>query len=226
MVKRLALRPTRSSTLAATRRCGGLEISTMWRVAGSASSRSMAAKVESAPTSPLRSRLPTPMACEMPLPACAIRQLTSCRPVPDAPIRPISPRGTRLAKARGTPPMMAVPQSGPITRRPSACAFALQGDFLRQGDVVAKNHHVEAAAQGLARFVGGVDTRHRDQGKAGGRLLAQARCASCAVPCCRRLAPALRCRSRAAQAACKRLLGRLRRSGAHRQDQIVGARRP
>ena len=30
---------------------------------------------------------------------------------------PMSPRGTTLAKPRGTPPMIAVPQSGPITKR-------------------------------------------------------------------------------------------------------------
>ena len=46
--------------------------------------------------------------------------------MPEAPIRPMSPRGTALAKATGTPPMIAVPQSGPMTRRPFALPMVLR----------------------------------------------------------------------------------------------------
>ena len=109
----------------------------------------MAAKVDSAPTSRSRSRLPTPIACEMPSPACAIRQVTSCVPVPEAPMTPMSPRGTRLAKASGVPPMMAVPQSGPMHQAAQRLAFALQRHLLGQGHVVAEDHHVEAARSAL-----------------------------------------------------------------------------
>lgn len=80
----------------------------------------MAMSVVVPPTRSCRSRPPTPIACEMPRPACAIRHVTSCVPVPEAPTTPMSPRGTRLAKANGTPLRIAVPQSGPMTSRPSA----------------------------------------------------------------------------------------------------------
>ena len=44
-------------------------------------------------------------------------------PVPDAPMMPTSPSGTLLAKASGTPFIIAVPQSGPIRKRPSSLAY-------------------------------------------------------------------------------------------------------
>ena len=47
--------------------------------------------------------------------------MTSCSPVPDAPTSPIAPERTTLAKPSGTPRMIAVPQSGPITSRPLRC---------------------------------------------------------------------------------------------------------
>ena len=113
---------TRSSTAFATSAAGGFDTMTMCLVAGSASSRSIAIRVVMPPTSFLRSRPPVPIACDMPRPARAIRQEISWMPVPDAPTMPMSPRGTTLANARGTPPMIAVPQSGPMTRRPSVRA--------------------------------------------------------------------------------------------------------
>ena len=50
--------------------------------------------------------------------AAWMRTVTSCMPVPDAPTTPIAPRRTAFAKPSGTPAMIAVPQSGPMTRRP------------------------------------------------------------------------------------------------------------
>ena len=46
-----------------------------------------------------------------------MRHDTSWSPVPEAPTRPMRPRRTALAKPRGTPSRMAVPQSGPMTKR-------------------------------------------------------------------------------------------------------------
>ena len=51
--------------------------------------------------------------------------VTSCIPVPAAPTTPIGPRRTALAKPSGLPLMIAVPQSGPISRRPRASASRL-----------------------------------------------------------------------------------------------------
>ena len=51
---------------------------------------------------------------------------------------PMSPRGTRLANASGVPPMMAVPQSGPITRRPSALASRLRATSSSSGTLSLK----------------------------------------------------------------------------------------
>ena len=95
-------------------------------VAISLSSQSSAVKVLIAPTASVRSRPPTPIACEIPSPAWAIRQDTSCIPVPEAPTIAISPRGTTLAKASGTPSIIAVPQSGPITTSPRSRASRLR----------------------------------------------------------------------------------------------------
>ena len=82
------------------------------------------------PTSSFTSRPPVPMACEMPEPSFEMMQVTSCRPVPAAATTPMRPRGTTLAKASGTPLMMAVPQSGPMTSRPF-----LRANFLRATSV-------------------------------------------------------------------------------------------
>ena len=105
---------------------GGFEISTTRRVARSRSSASIAVSVIAPPTAAPRSRPPTPIPWLIPPPARAIRQATSCSPVPEAAIRPISPRGTALAKPIGAPAITAVPQSGPIIRRPfwRASAFS------------------------------------------------------------------------------------------------------
>ena len=97
---------------------GGFETITITRVPGSRASRSRPASSVVPPISSYTSRLPVPMACETPSPSAWMRQVTSCMPVPDAPTMPIAPRRTAFAKPSGTPPMIAVPQSGPITSRP------------------------------------------------------------------------------------------------------------
>ena len=107
-----------SSTRAATDAAGGFEIRTMTAVPGSAARRSRPASIIVPPTRSSRSRPPTPIACETPAPNRSMRQLTCWRPVPDAATRPIEPRRTTLAKPSGIPSRIAVPQSGPITKRP------------------------------------------------------------------------------------------------------------
>ena len=62
------------------------------------------------------------MPCDTPRPERASSVETSCNPVPDAETMPMSPRGTALAKAIGTPAISAVPQSGPISSRPRSMA--------------------------------------------------------------------------------------------------------
>ena len=94
----------------------------MRSVASSRSRASIAESVIAPPTAAPRSRPPTPIPCLIPPPARAIRQATSCSPVPEAAIRPISPRGTSFAKPIGAPATIAVPQSGPIIRSPRSPA--------------------------------------------------------------------------------------------------------
>ena len=111
-------------TTSATASDGGLEMSTMTSVPGSAESRASPSSIIEPPTRSCRSRPPTPMACETPAPSRSMRTLTCWSPVPDAATRPIRPRRTTLANPSGTPSRMAVPQSGPMTispdRRPRA----------------------------------------------------------------------------------------------------------
>ena len=59
-------------------------------------------------------------------------------PVPEAPIMPMSPCGTTLAKPSGTPPMIAVPQSGPITKRPRSRALRLSAASSSSGTLSEK----------------------------------------------------------------------------------------
>ncbi len=110
----------------------------MTLVSGSSAS-SRAPNSVIAPSSSLeRSRPPVPMAWEMPSPQWAMVQLTSCMPVPEAPTMPMRPRGTRLANPSPTPAMIAVPQSGPITSRPSSRARFLKTISSSSGTLFEK----------------------------------------------------------------------------------------
>ena len=104
-----------ASTFAATDGAGGFEISTITFVSRSDASASRPASIVSPPTSSLRSRPPVPIACETPAPSRSTSAVTCCRPVPEAATQPMAPRRTLFANASGTPSMIAVPQSGPIT---------------------------------------------------------------------------------------------------------------
>jgi hypothetical protein len=100
-------------------------MSTITRVSRSAARRSSAARVASPPTASLRSRPPTPIAWLTPSPSRSMSEVSSCRPVPEAPMHPIAPRRTWLAKPRRRPSMIAVPQSGPRRSRPRSAASRL-----------------------------------------------------------------------------------------------------
>ena len=94
-------------------------------VPGSLASNSMPCNIVTAPIFAFRSRPPVPMAWLTPPPMRWICVVTSCKPVPEAATRPMPPRRTLFAKPSGTPPMMAVPQSGPITSTPRLDASCL-----------------------------------------------------------------------------------------------------
>src|ERR671910_140487 len=113
-------------TASATSASGGLETTPISSTAGSASSAARAANVDAPPTAADRSRPPTPTTWRTPIPAPSSRQQSCCAPVPDAATSPTGPGTTTLAKPRPTPPRRAVPQSGPMTRRPSAAASRLR----------------------------------------------------------------------------------------------------
>ena len=194
-------------------------------VAGSASSRSIAISVVMPPTSALRSRPPVPMAWLMPRPARAIRHETSWMPVPDAPMMPMSPRGTTLAKASGTPPMMAVPQSGPITSRPSCARLALQLDLLARGARCRRR----SSRRGRARIAFRASAAAKSPGTEISARLASGICA-CAARSVRgrQAAPAPAVRARRIEQARRlgdRGFGRRRVLRAHGDDEIAGRRR-
>ena len=102
-------------------------------VAASLASRAMPCSMVAPPTASYTSRPPVPMAWLMPPPMRWICVLTSCKPVPEAATSPIEPERTALAKPKGTPPMMAVPQSGPITSRPRRVASRLSAASCARG---------------------------------------------------------------------------------------------
>ena len=77
------------------------------------------------PTSVDRSRPPVPMAFLTPSPRRSMMVVNSWIPVPDAPMIPMEPGVTLLVNAIGTPWIIPVPQSGPMTASPFSCAFCL-----------------------------------------------------------------------------------------------------
>ena len=117
----------------------------MTSVEASAASISMAACKLMPPMAALGSRPPVPNACDTPSPSAWIWQLTSCRPVPEAPTKPMRPRRTWLANPSGTPPTMAVPQSGPITSRPWAWASCLMASSC-SSETLSENRNTSKPA--------------------------------------------------------------------------------
>ena len=110
----------------------------MSSVAGSASSRSSAARVDE--TADGGGEVP-PADAEAVRDADAgpdSRLIMCCAPVPEAATRPTGPGRTTLAKPSPTPPMTAVPQSGPITSRPRAAAACLSRTSCSTGTLSEK----------------------------------------------------------------------------------------
>ena len=91
-----------------------------------------------------------------------MRQVTSCMPVPDAPTTPMAPRRTAFAKPSGTPAMIAVPQSGPMTRRPFFAARRLTACSSASGTLSLKRKtcrpRFSAFSASAAAYGPGTDT--------------------------------------------------------------------
>ena len=83
-----------------------------------------------------------------------------------------SPPDNALQKPRPTPSIKAVPQSGPITRRPSPSASVLERAFLRYRDIVGEHHDVGAGTQRLHRLGHHMRARNGDDGDPGARRCA------------------------------------------------------
>ena len=123
----------------ATSGAGGLETTTTSSTESSWSSRQTASRVASPPTSADRSRPPTPRACVTPTPAWSSRVSSCWQPVPDAATRATGPGRQALAKPSPSPPTTAVPQSGPITRRPRSAAIRLSATSWSTGTLSLKS---------------------------------------------------------------------------------------
>src|SRR5690242_9910402 len=149
-------------TVRATSRSGGLEISRMTSVPGSASSARTASRAISPPTSADRSRPPTPMTWDTPMPQRSSSVMTSCAPVPAAATTPTGPAPTALAKPSPTPPSMAVPAPGPITSRPSPLARCLSATSSATGTLSLNSRTcrpaVSAEWAAIAAYGPGTDT--------------------------------------------------------------------
>ena len=131
-------------------------------MAGSSASASSASSIETAPTWRRGRGCRRRSAWLTPAPQPSMSVETCCSPVPEAPISPMSPRRTSLAKPSGTPPMIAVPQSGPMTSNPRSCASRLSADLLLERHVVAEHEHAHAEPQRLACLRRGVGAGGRD----------------------------------------------------------------
>ena len=143
-------------------------------------------------------------------------------PVPEAPMMPMSPRGTTLAKPSGTPPMIAVPQSGPMTRQPESRASRLSATSSLERHIVGEDHDVEPAPQRLARLGGGEVAGHRDQRQVGVGHLLHARRAGCAAARRRRRARRARLIEQAPRLGHARRRPRRASLRPQREDQIAG----
>ena len=155
----------RRMMVSATAAAGGLETRTITSVASSPARASRPWSMVMPPTASERSRPPVPMAWLIPAPFLAMQQAISWMPVPEAPTMPTLPRGTMFAKARGAPLMMAVPQSGPMTRSPRSRAFSLRRTSSSRATLSEKSMTCRPASRALfasrAAWAPGMDTRRR-----------------------------------------------------------------
>ena len=135
---------------------------------------------------------------------------------------PMSPRGTALAKASGAPPMMAVPQSGPITSRPSSRASRLSASSSASGTLSLKIMHMSPRCSALraSAAANSPGTEISARLASGCRCSAAAKRARIAMPAAR----GGRCAAGRARSARRRarLVPVCVALGLDREDQIVG----
>ena len=74
----------------------------------------------------------------MPTPASSSSDISCWAPVPEAATMPTGPRLTALANPSPTPPTTAVPQSGPMTSRPSSVGPPLERHLVLTGTLSLK----------------------------------------------------------------------------------------
>ena len=122
----------------ATSAAGGLDTTTISSVLGSSSRACSAAMVERPATALDRSRPPTPSAAVTPTPAASSRHSSCWQPVPDAATMPTGPGSTECENPRPTPPITAVPQSGPRTSSPRSAATSFSRTSCSTGTLSEK----------------------------------------------------------------------------------------
>ena len=106
-----------------------------------------------------------PIACETPAPSRSTSAVTCCSPVPDAATQPMAPRRTLFANASGTPSMIAVPQSGPITSSSRFAAARLSAISSASGTLSLKSMTLRPSPSAFqasaAAYSPGTDTSAR-----------------------------------------------------------------
>ena len=117
------------------------------------------------PTASETSRPPAPRAQEIPPPAASTAAMASCIPVPAAPAIPIPPGRATLQKPRPTPPMCAVPQSGPMTSRFLSRPMRLSATSSCNGHIVAEDEAVEAITEGALGLAAHARAGNREKGE-------------------------------------------------------------
>ena len=179
----LPVRAAASSTRAETSGAGGLLISTIVRVDGSAPQQFQGVQRGDAANALVQ--VAAAGADRVADAHARARQETWSLPGYPCPMRRpdrSAPRGTTLAKPRPTPFRIAVPQSGPITSRFLSRARCFKSISSSEGDVVREQEHVQTRGEGLAGFGGRVRAGDGDHGQVCAGLRYAARRGWCAAP--------------------------------------------
>ena len=111
---------------------------TITLVSSFCSRRFMPSIIMMPPTVLERSFPPVPIAWDIPKPLLCIRVETSCNPVPAAATNPIFPWLTIFPKPKTILLIIAVPQSGPMTKRPFSRANCLSSNSSSRDTLLLK----------------------------------------------------------------------------------------